>query len=341
MPRRSAIRDCNKCVYTRFTIFWRAAQSKICGPKAQSDCYYNGYTMSIVPGEVHKNHRQLSHSQNFLQDDAFVGRLVNQANIDHDDIVLEIGPGKGVITWQLARLAKKVVAIELDRQLATRLKQIFADQRNVEIVQGDFMHFELPQDTYKVFSNIPFNMTADIMNKLLSVKNPPKEAYIIMQDAAADKFIGSPVGPTTQTAILLQPFFDMRVLTKIPKKHFIPMPKIDAVLAAFIRRPKPLIAYKDQALFRDFVVYGYNQWKPTVVEAFKNIFTDRQLVIMTNNLDLANLKPSQLTVQQWIGMFDVFVNLVPPVKIQLVRGAEKRLRSKQAGMVKQHRTRSD
>lgn len=283
--------------------------------------------------------RKLSDSQNFLNNPDFVRTLIYKSNICNNDLVVEIGPGKGVITGELSKKAGKVVGIEYDSNLASNLKLKFSSYPNVEIVQGDFLSWDLPTKPYKVFANIPFNLTSDIVNKLLNSQNPPEVTYLIMQDEAAERFIGEPLGLNSQTSILLQPFYNMDVLAKIDRSNFMPMPKVNAVLAKFEKRKSPLINLKDRQLFRDFIIYGFNQWKPTVEDAFKKVFSQKQLKKIEKDLKIGKLKPSQLNINQWILLFNTFVHYVSDEKKSFVEGAEKELRLKQVGMQKQHRTR--
>lgn len=285
------------------------------------------------------NTKTLSYSQNFLKDPSFVSSLVNMSSIDNTDTVIEIGPGKGIITKQLSLKAKKVIGIEYDHNLAENLKNIFSDVNNVEIIENDFLKWQLPKYPYKVFSNIPFNISADIVNKLFVSSNSPEAAYLIMQDLAAKRFIGKPAGEDSQFSILLQPFYDMKIMKKINRREFQPVPNINIVLASFEKKVTPMIDRKYTQEYRDFVVYGYNQWKPTILDSFKNIFSYKQLNILSKRLNIKDLKPSEVSVDKWIDMFNTFIQYAPEDKKKIVRDSEKKLRNKQRGMSKENRTR--
>jgi len=283
--------------------------------------------------------RQLSHSQNFLKSSEFVGMLIGSAGIKKEDFVVEIGPGKGIIARELSKKAGKVVGVETDPNLARNLRAGFSDSENVEIIESDFLKWDLPRQPYKVFANIPFNMTADIVKKLLFAENPPEAAYLIMQDRAAGRFMGPPYGPTSQMSTLLQPFYNMGIIAKVDRREFEPVPNVNAVLARFEKREQPLVPRDQQSLYRDFVIYGYNQWKPTLTEALKGVFGRKQLSIVERNFNLKGLKPSELNIEQWTGIFGVFIQHIPQDKKDIVKGAEKRQRLKQSNMKKEYRTR--
>lgn len=283
--------------------------------------------------------KQLWQSQNFLRSPEFVAGLVDRTAIGPRDVVVEIGPGKGIITQQLAKKAKEIIAIEIDPKLAKQTGGSFAENPKVQIVEADFLRWDLPEKPYKVFSNIPFNMTADIVNKLLTPLNAPEAAYLIMQDRAAERFMGEPVGTNSQMSILLQPFWNMGIIAKIDRNQFQPVPNINAVLAKFEKRSKPLVDPELTQQYRDFVIFGFNQWQPTILDAFRDIFSAKQVKIITGKLGIAGLKPSELTIEQWVGLFEAFQQRVPAGKKSIVEGAERKLRSKQKEMKKQHKTR--
>src|ERR1041384_1142746 len=108
--------------------------------------------------------RQISFAQNFLQSARLVRRIVAMSTIGPSDVVYEIGPGNGIITAALARVASQVIAIEKDPELVRRLRERFRLLDNVEIVERDFLSYSF-RSAYKVFANIPYNRTAQIVRK--------------------------------------------------------------------------------------------------------------------------------------------------------------------------------
>jgi 23S rRNA (adenine-N6)-dimethyltransferase len=254
--------------------------------------------------------------------------------------VVEVGPGKGIITAELAKEAGRVIAVELDANLVRSLRQRFQKDPIVKVIEADFLRWELPHGPYKVFANIPFNLTADIVNKLMFADYSPASTFLFMQDKAAMRFVGKPVGQNSQVSIFLQPFYEMKIMADVPSNQFSPKPNINIVLASFKKREKPLVDWSERKLFWDFVAYGHNQWQPTILAAFSGVFSAKQLKIVAKNFGLFGLKPSQLTVDQWVGFFETLLKYVPKEKRKIVVGAVERLKRKQAGMTKQHRTRT-
>lgn len=282
----------------------------------------------------------LWHSQNFLHDSQFVASLVDMADITSEDTVIEIGPGKGIITEQLLEKADTVIGIEYDKTLAQKLREKFSNSPNVEIIEEDFLKLSLPNYKYKIFSNIPFEYTSRMLDKILVSSNSPQDSYLIMQDLAAKRFMGRYAGAQdSQASILLQPFYSMSILKRIDRGQYRPVPNVDTVLARFERREYPLVDFKDIQEYRDFIIYGYNQWKPTVLDAFENIFSYKQLKILKRNLKIEGKKPSDLSVDSWVALFETYQKYVGEEKKFQVRGSENRLEKKQKGMKKEYRTR--
>lgn len=281
--------------------------------------------------------RGLWQSQNFLRRPEFVRSLVDRTDISKNDTVIEIGPGKGIITRELEKRAGRITAIEIDHKLVADLQTSFRDSPSVKVVEADFLMWQLPHEPYKVFSNIPFNMTADIVRKLTEDKNPPQAAYLIMQDKAAFRFMGKP--KESQISILLKPWFEIGIVANIDRREFAPVPKINAVLAEFRKREQPLIEPESRQWFRDFVIYGYNQWQPTILDAFRRVFSPRQRSIIERELRIRGVKPSDLTLYQWLKLFEAFTVYMPPDKKEVVRSAEERLKNQQKGLKKWYRTR--
>lgn len=254
-----------------------------------------------------RQRKQISLAQNFLRNPKLVQRLVRLSKIGPSDSVYEIGPGNGIITAALARVAGQVIAIEKDPELVRRLRERFRLVENVEIVEKDFLNYSTPTPEYKIFASIPYNSTAQIVRKILHERPRLCEAHLIMQKEAAKKFSGSP--RETLFSILVKPLFDLQILLQLKRTDFWPVPNVDSVFLSIKRRATPLIEAHDVALYREFVQYGFGRWKPNLKLAFKNVFTYKQWKRLARDLDFPlNATPTELSVQQWLGLYQSFRN---------------------------------
>lgn len=254
-------------------------------------------------------HKLIALAQNFLKDPALVRRLVSIASITPNDTVYEIGPGKGIVTAELARVAKKVIAIEKDPRLVRALRERFRALGNVEIVERDFLKYSMrPVDEYKIFANIPYNITAGIVRKILYAPPSPVEAFLIMQKEPARKFAGLPA--ETQFSLLAKPFFEFRILFHLRRTDFHPAPDVDSALLHIRRRIRPLLPREDAPLYRDFVQYGFGRWKRHLRSAFKHVFTYTQWKRLARDLNFPlNATPTQLSFEQWLGLYHAYKHL--------------------------------
>jgi 23S rRNA (adenine-N6)-dimethyltransferase len=257
-----------------------------------------------------KHCKQAALAQNFLRSPKLVRSLLETSSIGAEDIVYEIGPGRGIITAELARLAGKVIAIEKDPGLVWSLCLRFRDLGSVKVIAGDFLRYRVPERDYKIFANIPYNLTADIVRKILYAAPVPAEAYLIMQKDAAEKFAGCP--RETQFSVLAKPLFDIRILRHLRRTDFEPVPGVDSVLLQIKQRPAALIRREDAFLYRRFVHYGFGTWKRSLKLTFKPIFTYPQWKRLSKDLHFPlDVIPSRLTFEQWLGLFECFRQRVP------------------------------
>ena len=289
-----------------------------------------------------KDKRKISHSQNFIRNNSLVNELLSMTNISSKDLVIEIGPGNGIITTELLGHAGKVIAIERDTYLAKELIKSNKDNQ-LEVIQGNFLVWELPTKRYKVFSNIPFNYTADIVNKLISADVAPEDMFLIMQEAAAHRFIGLPFTRNSLTSILLSVDFSVNILRKIDQNNFAPKPNVTITFVHFHKKDKSYleiaqIPESEEQLFRDFIVFGYTQWAPTILKAYEDVFSRKQLSIISNSQKLKGLKPTDLDIDQWASLYKTFSRYAKPEKQQIVMGSEKRLINQQDKLDKINRT---
>lgn len=272
--------------------------------------------------------KQVSLAQNFLRSPELVRRLVKTSGIGQDDTVYEIGPGRGIITAELARAAKKIIAVEKDVRLVRQLRERFQGVGNVEIIEKDFLRFSIAERDYKIFANIPYNITANIVRKILYVPPAPGEAYLILQKEAAGKFSGCP--NETLFSVMAKPFFEFRIISGLKRTDFEPVPSVDSVLLHIKRRARQLLRTEDETLYRDFVSYGFCRWKNYLRLAFKNIFTYKQWKRLARDLNFPlNSTPTQLSFEQWLGLYQGFKYLAGQKQVSMKCGKETTLNLKE------------
>jgi 23S rRNA (adenine-N6)-dimethyltransferase len=284
-----------------------------------------------------RQHR-IAYAQTFLRSPQLVDRLIDRSGIEADDLVIEVGPGRGVITERLAVRCRQVLAVEQDPLLAEELRAQFAHAPNVALFAGDFLNFPLPLTTYKVFANIPFNITAAIVGKLTSGTSPPIDAYLAVQREAAARFMGTP--QETLVAVLLKPWFEPTVVHHFRAADFVPRPGVEVVLLRLRRREAPLVAARDAALFGDFAAHVFTAWQPTVREALARILPRRHVADIERAVGVCLARPpSAIPFPAWVSLADTFRSTAGE-RVMAIAGARERLEQQQRQLRKVHRTRA-
>ena len=248
--------------------------------------------------------RRADLSQHFLRSEALASDLIANSSITGRDFVIEIGAGYGALTARLAQRSQKVVAVEIDERLAGGLRDRFRDESRIEVVQADFLRFDLPSEPYKVFGNIPFGRTAEIIRRLVNAPVPPEDAYLIVQREAAERFAGGPYAHENQTSLLLKPYWQIEILNRLRKSDFDPPPRVESVLLWLSRRSRPLV---DNPGYEGFITRAFGTGRTTIRQCLRGFLTARQTRRLALDLRFDDsAPPSALSFDQWLGLYRYF-----------------------------------
>lgn len=197
--------------------------------------------------------------QNFLIDVNILRRIVDAADIDEKTGVIEIGPGIGALTEQLAKKAKKVVAFEIDGRLLPILEETLTSSPNVKIIHGDVLKADLKRvieeelsdaGEIKVVANLPYYVTTPILLKLLEEKLPLTSIVVMIQKEVASRIEAKPkTKDYGSLSIVCQYYAQPKILFTVPKTVFIPQPNVDSCILQLELREHPPVDVKDEAFF--------------------------------------------------------------------------------------------
>jgi 23S rRNA (adenine-N6)-dimethyltransferase len=192
--------------------------------------------------------------QHFLRSRRLAAELVRSAGLTGDDLVLEIGAGSGRLTAELARVARQVIAIELDARLARELRSRVAD--NVTVVRANALRFPLPDEPFRVVANLPFGQTTAFLHHLLDDPSVPLErADVIVEWGCALK--RAAIWPSTLLGATWGAWWTFRIDRRLAAQCFEPRPSVEAGLLVVSRRHPPLVHDSDRLAYRDFVRRGF------------------------------------------------------------------------------------
>lgn len=215
--------------------------------------------------------------QNFLIDGNIVRNIVKGANISKDDYVLEIGPGIGTLTEELAINAKKVVSVELDKKLLPILEYTLSKYDNVEIVNGDILKIDvkglidekLGGGPVKVVANLPYYVTTPIIARLIEDDLNIESITVMVQKEVADRMVAGPGNKQYGSLTVFVNFYsEPRILLTVPKTVFMPQPKVDsAVIRLNIKENNTDV---DRKLFFKVVKAAFSQRRKTILNSLSN-----------------------------------------------------------------------
>lgn len=237
-------------------------------------------------------------SQNYLTSSKTIKRLLHKTSITASDHVIEIGPGKGHITRLLHQNCRKVTAVELDEKLYRNLLNKFRGFENLNLCHRDFMKWRLPSaESYKVFANIPFSHTTDIVCKLTESKNPPTEAWLTMEKGAAKRFTGKP--HETLRSLMIKPVFDLKIIYHFSRDDFHPKPGVDVVLLHLKKKAQPDLS---PAQWRDYKYFVSNALRNNGAELWR-MFTKKQLRRAFREAGISDFTSGEVLYVQWLCFF--------------------------------------
>lgn len=277
----------------------------------------------------------IKYTQNKYRNTDELKKIIKGLEISGKDIVLDIGAGSGAITKELSKYAGRVLAYEIDEKYFDNLQRDLSGYSNVSLLNKDFLKEPLPKEKFKVFSNIPFAFTSDIIRKITSEKSQMEEAYLFIQKESAERFIGEP--KNTQISAILSYIYEMRIIKSFKRTEFKPIPNVDTVLLKIKR--KNYIG-KDFYLYRDFITYIFNQRNSNVLSTFKRLFTYDQLKYIRRYLnENALIKPGEIPNKYYFEIFNIFIK--NGVKYRnVVNGYYNKYLSMHSHIEKRHRTTS-
>lgn len=274
-------------------------------------------------------------SQNFLHNPRTVNKIVGLSNISKEDVVLEIGPGKGIITDALSKKAKHVIAIEYDKGLYNNLVE--KKFENVSLYNMDFLKYNFNYNqNIKIFSNIPFNLTTEIFNKLIENYKYIDDFYLIMQEETAYRFLGNPYCMETSKSLLYKPIYEGKIIFNFIKTDFYPIPNVKIVLVHYHKKTYSDIKNNDIYTYLDFISYLYIN-NTSFKDATSNIFTFEQQKKIRKDLNIDwNKNITSLRYEQWIKIYNSYINYASEGSKKTVKGSYKRTISKQKSISKMH-----
>ena len=254
--------------------------------------------------------------QNFLVDKNFVDKIVDAADVSGENVI-EIGPGIGTITYEMAKVAKKVVAIEIDDSLIPIIEENMAEFDNFDLIHEDILKADLEKivaeefagESFKVVSNLPYYITTPIIEKLVTSNLPCTDMTIMVQKEVADRMLATEKDKEySSLSVFVKYYSDAKKVTNVPKSVFMPQPKIDStVLKLELRKYTDDV---DEAKLFSLIHAGFNKRRKTILNSLSDAVEKDKLRLAFEKLGIKdNLRAENLSLDDFISLAKIIETL--------------------------------
>jgi 16S rRNA (adenine1518-N6/adenine1519-N6)-dimethyltransferase len=251
--------------------------------------------------------------QHFLVDRRILGKIISAGDVGEEDVVIEVGPGLGVLTAELVRLARQVVAVEIDSNLAVGLKErITAD--NLSIVGRDILDVApselLPrgETRYKVVANLPYYITSPVLRHFLEADLPPDVMVVMVQREVARTITAAP-GKMSLLSVGVQLYGHAEIVAAVPARSFHPVPKVESAVVRITRYPQQIVAPGQRDSFFSVVRAGFGSPRKQLINTLSHgLGVEKEKIF--DNLNTAGIEPTRraesLSIEEWRCLWQVF-----------------------------------
>lgn len=252
-------------------------------------------------------------AQHFLVDGGVVKQILAASDLSAGDVVIEVGPGTGVLTEQLVKIAKQVIAIELDRNFAEFLKEKFNAVRNLTILNDDVLKTEPSElladiTDYKVVANLPYYITGAVIRHFLESSVKPRRMVLMVQKEVAKQITARP-GEMSLLSVSVQLYGDPKIAAKVPARAFYPAPKVDSAVLRIDISPAPKVEVDNIDGFFTVVKAGFSANRKQLVNSLAHGMVLSKAEILPL-LAKAGIDPKRraetLTIEEWGSLTEIF-----------------------------------
>jgi len=245
--------------------------------------------------------------QNFLTNETIAEQIAQSANLSSSDNVLEIGPGKGILTKYLAESAGEILAVEIDEHLSHLLEENLR-KRNLKIITGDILKLNLPRlieennfEDYKVVANLPYYITSKIIRLLLETKYPPTEMILMVQKEVGERIVALD-GKESLLSVSVKFYARPEILFEVSRENFDPAPEVDSAVIRIKR--KKIIPEADITDFFSLVRAGFSSKRKMLVNNLSAFAPRAQLSEMIRKVGLEpTIRAEKLNVENWLKLY--------------------------------------
>ncbi len=259
--------------------------------------------------------------QNFLVDERVLDKIVASADITENDVVLEVGPGIGTLTQALAKKAKKVIAVEIDKTLIPILGELLADFDNIEIINEDILKVDINEivtknggKPIKVVANLPYYITTPIIMNILEKRLPVESITVMIQKEVAYRMQAQPKSKEYGAlSLIVQYYCTPYLVANVPQNCFMPRPNVDSAVIRLTTLEKPAVDAENTELLFHIIKTAFAQRRKTLLNCFFNCggwdMSKEELTELINAAGYdEKVRGEALTLEDYAKITEVFEN---------------------------------
>jgi len=253
--------------------------------------------------------------QHFLVDRNILNKVIRTAQVEKDDVVLEVGPGLGEMTLALASQVKRVIAIEIDSKLVVILENKMRDNPNVEVVKGDILKVDFNQflkkegHPIKVVANLPYQITTPLLFHFIESKEAFSTFTLMLQKEVAERMVAPPGGKDYgPLSIFIQLFLNISIRFFIKPSAFFPPPKVESAVVHMVWKERPMIETNDEEWFKRVVKACFGYRRKTLANALKHseLTLPESIELKMEEIGIdPRRRPETLTIPEFVSLAKV------------------------------------
>lgn len=243
-----------------------------------------------------------SFGQNFLVDENYINKIISALNPQPNETIIEIGAGRGALTEKLVELKANVIAIELERDMISVLKEKFGEYPQVSLIESDALKVDFEKlnidksQKIKLVANLPYNVATAILQKLIDQRAVFGEMILMFQREVVERIIAKEkTSERGFISVLSQNYLETEKLFDVPPTAFRPIPK---VWSAVVRLKPKIETFKNEKLFREIIAIGFAQRRKTILNNLKIKFNDAEKILVESEIDLKR-RAETLSIKEW------------------------------------------
>ncbi len=253
--------------------------------------------------------------QNFLKSKRAIHQMITAAGTKSDDVIVEIGPGKGALTKPILETGARVIAFELDERMIDYLKtelSEYVESGQLDIIHQDVLNIDMDNffgtlGDYKVIANIPYYITNAIIRKFLETQCQPTDMSLLMQREVAERIVVRD-GKESILSLSVSAFGDARYIGKVDRKYFSPSPKVHSAILHIANISHEKIPIEKQELFFEIIKTAFSQKRKKCIKNLEKIADKKIWQEIFSNLDIdENTRAEQININMWLQILDKYI----------------------------------